>query len=92
MTKTDATRLSQKLIELRTMLGHLSLASVKVETPFLDKQELMLHFEAINEMMKMASPDLVCPYCNGVGCRACKDTGYMSHQHAKMQPEEFNAS
>ena len=58
----------------------------------MDKQALMLHFEAINDMMKMASPDIVCPYCNGVGCRACKDTGYISKEHAKMQPEEFNAS
>ena len=92
MTQTDATQLSQKLIQLRTMLGHLSLASVKVDTPFLDKKAMMTHFEAIDEMLKIASPDLVCPYCNGSGCRACKDIGFISKILAKMQPKEFDAS
>jgi hypothetical protein len=83
----DPMDLAGRIREIRATNARAGFLAVKLDTPMLDKRALMTHVEAIDQMLKMASPDIKCGFCGGVGCRACKDTGYISHEQAKMHPD-----
>jgi hypothetical protein len=84
--------MQNKIREIRALLANTALLSTKLDTPTLDKQAVMVHIQAVDNHLKLASPDVMCGYCSGQGCRACKETGWMSKEFAAMQPKEFHAS
>ena len=42
----------------------------------------------IKNILAYAVPATVCPYCEGVGCETCRESGYLTSHQAGVVPEE----
>lgn len=62
------------------------LAAKKAGTAFLDVPEITAYLSSAMAGLKAAMPHEVCPHCDGSGCGACKDTGYVNSMIAEMAP------
>jgi hypothetical protein len=88
----DAEKQVKQIDEIRAVLARCALLATKLENPLLDKKSFMLNMDAVDQVLNMGKPEVRCGYCSGNGCRACKDTGWVSTIIAAMQPGEFDAS
>jgi hypothetical protein len=91
--------LYQRRGELIEMMGQISAIKAKLIHGADDRDPLYAHIslaaaqahcENLRRTLRFATPYAVCPYCGGLGCKVCKDTGLVGETtYENYTPEDL---
>lgn len=63
----------------------------KLGFPIVIAQRALLEMENAYHELKAAQPHCVCRMCQGLGCEACRSTGYQTKDQYERNPREYKA-